>query len=328
MSRVYEYKSGLSSQIQAFIDEKRSLGCKYEKEAKTFYEMDKFLLKNEVVTPVLSQGIVELWISKRANEKRKNQRWRLNFTKRFVSYLKLNGYDAYYPDFKISSSDDKCFIPYIFSNSEISDLLTYFDEMKPSRQYPNGHIVIPMLFRTLICCGLRSGEAAKLKVKDVDIDNGILNIRNAKHGKNRQIPVSENMRMKYVDYSMKIHSDSDGNDYFFPNARKNAHHTNVIENRFKEALWNCGIPYKGRGYGPRVHDLRHTFAVRSMQKIKKSKGTNLLALTYLSVYLGHYNMNKTQYYLHLVADAFPEIIEKQQKYLDDVIPTWEVSDEE
>ena len=39
-------------------------------------------------------------------------------------------------------------------------------------------------------------------------------------------------------------------------------------------------------------------------------------------------MNKTQYYLHLVADAFPEIIEKQQKYLDDVIPTWEVSDEE
>ena len=107
--------------------------------------------------------------------------------------------------------------------------------------------------------------------------------------------------MKYVDYSMKIHSDSDRNDYFFPNARKNAHHTNVIENRFKEALWNCGIPYKGRGYGPRVHDLRHTFAVRSMQKIKKSKGTNLLALPYLSVYLGHYNMNKTQYYLHLVA---------------------------
>ena len=65
-----------------------------------------------------------------------------------------------------------------------------------------------------------------------------------------------------------------------------------------------------------------------MQKIKKSKGTNLLALPYLSVYLGHYNMNKTQYYLHLVADAFPGIIEKQQKYLDDVIPTWEVSDEE
>lgn len=60
-----------------------------------------------------------------------------------------------------------------------------------------------------------------------------------------------------------------------------------------------------------------------MQKIRKDKGSSLIALPYLSVYLGHYNMNKTQQYLHLVADAFPEIIEKQQDYLGDTIPTWE-----
>ena len=54
MSRVYEYTSGLSSQIQSFIDEKRALGCKYEKEAKVIYEMDRFLVAEGVVTPVLS----------------------------------------------------------------------------------------------------------------------------------------------------------------------------------------------------------------------------------------------------------------------------------
>lgn len=323
MTRIYEYSSGLSTPIQSFIEEKRAIGCKYEKEAKVFYEMDRFLLKQGVDTPVLAKDVVEKWVEKRPNEKRKNQRWRLNFTKRFVSYLQIHQYDAYYPDYKISTSDDKNFVPYIFTNKEIGDLIDYFNNMEPSRQYPNGHIVFPMLFLTLICCGLRSGEAAGLKVKDVDVENGILTIRNAKHGKSRCIPVTENMRLKYIEYYNKIHMNSNDEDYFFPNSRGNYHHTNVIEDRFKEALWNCGIPYRGRGYGPRVHDLRHTFAVRSMQKIRKNKGSNIIALPYLSIYLGHYNMDKTQQYLHLVADEFPEIVEKQQDYLDGTIPVWE-----
>lgn len=326
MMRSYKYTSGLALQIQSFIDEKRALGCKYEKEAKTFYEMDKFLYAEGVTTPSLPQEVVEKWVGKRTNEKRKNQRWRLNFTKRFVSYLLLHQYEAYYPEYSISSRDDKCFVPYIFTNEEIAALIAFFNSMKPSRQYPNGYIVIPMLFLTLICCGLRSGEAASLKVKDVDIENGIITIRNAKHGKSRSIPVSEGLRLKYAEYYTQVHTRSNAEDYFFPNARGNCHHTNVIESRFKEALWNCGIPYRGRGYGPRVHDLRHTFAVRAMQKIRKTKGNNLIALPYLSVYLGHYNMNKTQQYLHLIADAYPELIEKEQEYLGDTIPTWEASE--
>lgn len=324
--RIYKYTSGLSQQIQSFIEEKRALGYKYEKEAKVFYEMDRFLVDEGVVTPILTQDVVEKWVGKRPNEKRKNQRWRLNFTKRFVSYLLLHKYKAYYPEYTISSIDDKCFVPYIFTNKEIGDLIAYFNSMSPSRCYPKGHIVIPMLFLTLICCGLRSGEAASLKVKDIDIRNGIITIRNAKHGKSRSIPVSEGMRLKYAKYYEKIHTSSKGEEYFFPNARGNCHHTNVIEYRFKEALWNCKIPYRGRGYGPRVHDLRHTFAVRSMQKIRKNKGSYTIALPYLSAYLGHYNLNKTQRYLHLVADVYPELIEKQQDYLGDIIPTWEASE--
>ena len=98
MTRAYKYASVLSPQIQSFIDEKRALGCKYEKEAKVFYEMDRFLVEQGVVTPVLAQDVVEKWVGKRPNEKRKNQRWRLNFTKRFVSYLLLHQYEAYFPE--------------------------------------------------------------------------------------------------------------------------------------------------------------------------------------------------------------------------------------
>lgn len=291
--------------------------------------MDRFLVSQGVTSPVLTKEIVEKWISKRPNEKQKNQRWRLNFTKRFASNLISKGYDAYYPPLTISSRNDKNFAPYIFSNSEIAALIRYFENMKPSRHYPNGHIVFPMIFKTLICCGLRANEAATLLVKEVDIQNGILFINNAKHGKFRQVPISEFLHTEYVAYYNEIHSESGPDDYFFPNARGKSHHTNIIYDRFREALWACGIQHKGHGYGPRVHDLRHTFAVRCMLKFAKTKDVDITtALPYLSVYLGHYNINKTQYYLHLVSEAYPDLIHKQCDYLGDTIPTWEVDDEE
>ena len=120
MSRTYEYRSGLASQISAFIAEKRACGCKYEKEAKTFQTLDRFLVEQGINTPVLPELVVEKWIEKRPNEKRKNQKWRLNFTKRFAKYLQLNGYAAYYPELTISSRDDADFSPCIFTSDELA----------------------------------------------------------------------------------------------------------------------------------------------------------------------------------------------------------------
>ena len=323
----YKYKSGLAEQINAFIDEKRAIGCKYEKEAKTFREFDQFLFKENMRDSDLSKNIVQKWIMHRTNEKRKNQRWRLNFTKRFIQYLNRNGYGVYLPQLSISARDDNDFVPYIFTNEELEKILYYFENLQPSRQYPNGHIVFPMLFRTLICCGLRSGEATHLHVRDVDLKKGIIIIRQAKHDKTRYVPLSKNLWYEYEQYFRKIHNTSCDEDYFFPNARGNFHHTNIIYDRFREALWHCGIEYKGRGYGPRVHDFRHTFAVRCMQKFEKEKGDIVFALPYLSVYLGHHNIGKTQIYLRLVAEYYPEFLQKQCDYLGNTIPTWEVENE-
>lgn len=327
MSRTYEYRSGLASQINAFIEEKRACGCKYEKEAKTFYEWDRFLVAQGVTAPVLSKPIVEKWIEKRPNEKRKNQKWRLNFAKRFARYLQLNGYEAYYPALSISSRDDADFSPYIFTGDELARIMKYFETMPPSRQCPVGHLVFPLLFKTLICCGLRAGEAIRLRVKDVDLANGVLLILEAKHDKPRYVPLSESLWAEYRRYFEVIHEESSVDDYFFPNPRKNCYHTTTIYNRFRDALWHCKIAHKGRGYGPRVHDLRHTFAVRSMQKLKKSKSDIVTTLPYLSAYLGHHDMRMTQIYLHLTAECYPEFIQRQCDYLGDTIPTWEVPNE-
>lgn len=328
MSREFQYKSGFAVPIKTLIKEKRALGYKYDKESLTFYEFDRFLLEHEVLDSKLTQNVVEKWLKKRPNEKLKNQRYRLNFTKRFCSYLQLHGYETYYPELSISSRNDSEFVPYIFSNTELSKLINYFDCMEPSRQYPKGHIVYPLLFKTLICCGLRSGEVAKLRVKDVNLVNGTIFITEAKHSKQRHVPLSKPMWSDYLSYFAEIHTNSSDDDYFFPNARGNLHHTTSIYEKFREALWTCGIAHKGRGYGPRVHDFRHTFAVRSMQKLEKTKGDIVTSLPYLSTYLGHYNIGRTQVYLHLITENYPEFIQKQCDYLGNTIPVLEDNYEE
>lgn len=239
----------------------------------------------------------------------------------------MNGYAAYYPELTISSRDDADFSPCILTSDELARIMKYFETMVPSRQCPTAHLVFPLLFKTLICCGLRAGEATLLRVKDVDLINGVLQIWETKHDKPRYVPLSKSLWADYEQYFEEIHAESSGNNYFFPNPRKSCYHTTTVYNRFRDALWHCGIAHKGRGYGPRVHDLRHTFAVRSMQKLKKSKSDIVTTLPYLSAYLGHCNMSATQIYLHLTAECYPEFIQKQCDYLGDTIPTWEAPNE-
>jgi len=76
-----------------------------------------------------------------------------------------------------------------------------------------------------------------------------------------------------------------------------------------------------------VHDFRHTFAIRSMQKVEKEKGDIVTSLPYLSAYLGHYDMGATQIYLRLISECYPELIRKQCDYLGDTIPKWEIQHE-
>ena len=86
--------------------------------------------------------------------------------------------------------------------------MKYFETMVPSRQCPTAHLVFPLLFKTLICCGLRAGEATRLRVKDVDLINGVLQIWETKHDKPRYVPLSKSLWADYEQYFEEIHAES------------------------------------------------------------------------------------------------------------------------
>ena len=78
---------------------------------------------------------------------------------------------------------------------------------------------------------------------------------------------------------------------------------------FKKILRQCGIAHKGKNQGPRVHDLRHTFAVHTLQKMA-TEGVDLYAgLPVLSVLLGHASVRETEWYRRLTREFYPEVID-------------------
>jgi integrase len=136
----------------------------------------------------------------------------------------------------------------IFANS---------DRLCP-RRYSTIPLVIPVILRILYSCGLRISEAVSLQNKNVDMEKGVLEIKNSKFGKDRLVPMSQSMVNICRQYYRVLHKHSSIDDYFFMKADREPVTRNNVYRRFREILWESGISHGGKGNGPRLHDLRHT----------------------------------------------------------------------
>ena len=91
---------------------------------------------------------------------------------------------------------------------------------------------------------------------DADLDAGVLRIRGAKGGKDRQVPASAPLRERLADYHACVAGRS-GGEWFFPGTSGQPLTLGNIDKNFRRVLWQARIPHGGWGHGPRVHDLRH-----------------------------------------------------------------------
>ena len=162
--------------------------------------------------------------------------------------------------------------------------------------------------------------ARLLRVADVDLDTGVLQIRDAKGGKDRQVPVCDALRVRLAGYHVQVTGRAD-REWFFPGSRPGQPLTlgNVYHN-FRRFLWQAHISHGGPGHGPRVHDLRHTMAVNNLRSWFAAGRDVGALLPVLQTYLGHSSIADTGYYLHLTAESYPDITARVQQVIGDVVP--------
>lgn len=316
-----EYNSIFSKLIQDFIDYKRTAGYKYESETTCLKEFDELCCSLNIMTPVITKELSDIWCTKKPHEsERSSHQKRVSCIRQFALYLISSGYEAYIPiNLEYIQHRKSKYSAYIFSHEEISRIFNASNQVYPNRQ-STMHLVMPVLIRLLYCTGLRVMEALKLQLKNVNLTEGTLLIESAKFNKDRLIPVSESMREILIQYCSVMHPLYSPEDYLFVGVtREPCSHHNIYL-RFREILVSAGINHAGRGYGPRIHDIRHTHCCHVLQAASHNKTDLTNMLPALSVYMGHESVIATSQYLKMTAEIYPDILHAVESLCSQVIP--------
>jgi len=318
--------SGVLAQIcKAFIIEKRAVGYEYRSEDERLSEFSRFSENYNIPSETLTEEVVKAWISPRPMESDRTRYHRFSTIRQFAEYMIRMGYAAYIPSSSELGKLHKSFVPYIFTHEEINRFFNAVDSMQPfeNTSAPRRHLVMPVLFRLLYCCGLRLSEATHLRGKDVDLKSGILTIHDSKFGKSRYVPMSEELTTACAKYA-KTRLIGDSDDWFLPSRDGGYYGNRSVYSTFRKLLLQAQIHHGGRGKGPRIHDFRHTFAVHCLQKWTANGDDITTALPYLREYLGHENISATEQYLRMTAEVYPEISALMQEKYGYIIPGMEV----
>ena len=202
--------------------------------------------------------------------------------------------------------------PYIYSEAEIEQLINAAANL-PSVNGIRG-LTFATFFGLIAVTGLRISEAIALDVEDVDLESGVLTIRRAKLSKERLVPVSQSTLASLAAYAKErdrllgLRPES-----FFVKDRGGRPTDCCVRYNFAVVCQSIGLrtgqKMHRHGRGPRIHDLRHTFAVRTMLNWYRAAKDASREMIQLSTYLGHVEPANTYWYI----EAVPELLELASK---------------
>jgi integrase/recombinase XerD len=209
------------------------------------------------------------------------------------------------------------FVPHIYSRDEIRRLL---DAIPTYRRYRTR--VEPESLKTIILllygAGLRAGEALNLTVADVDLPNALLTIRDTKFFKSRLVPIGRGLTRVLTEYArwrVERHPTPSDNGRFLLCKWGYPVVLCTLECAFHRLRAHAQVCRSGGPRNqPRLHDLRHTFAVHRLTEWYR-QGADVQRLLYqLSVYLGHADLSSTQVYLTMTPELLHEAGTRFERY--------------
>jgi len=320
--KQYTFLSPLSYCITNFVAEKEGMNKRSPFTLIHLKRLDELAMLYDLRPNELPESLVKEWIKKHSYESNSTHKMRFWLIRQLGEYMRRCGYEAFVSTEKTTKANNNKFTPYILSDIEIKKIMCAADALQKTMKSPLKHIVIPMLFRVLFCCGLRLSEATHLKVGDVTIDSDtvILNLTKTKFDKERLLPLSPSLSASFKVYFETIHRFSKPDMPVFPSNDGWCYSNSTIYELFRRFLRESAISHGGRGKGPRIHDIRHTFAVKCLKKWVLNGEDMLAVFPLLSTYMGHVNLSSTSVYLRLTADLFPHIVSKTEERFGDIVP--------
>lgn len=319
-----EFNSIYAEFLRGFIQYKRNLGYKFKDEETKYSDMDRFFSSLGETNVGITQELAKKWALRRPNESDSNRYRRVMYLVKFSQYLNDIGVQSYIPSYP--SAYKSTFTPYIFTQEEIDKVLHASDTLGVSHSQETCADAVPVILRVLYGTGIRIGEAVALMARDVDLEKRFLIVRQSKSGRQRKLPFKESVAVVCREYRKKVDASGHGNSYFFIKRNGRPCREKTIYEWFRVVLRKAGIHHCGKGQGPRLHDVRHTFCVHALAAMANDGLDLYYTLPILSEYLGHQSLWATEKYVRLTSEMYPSLLEGAGKVFGSVFP--EVYDNE
>ncbi len=301
----WSWRSCLGKSMRDYVATQRALGREYETQERTLRGLDYFLVRHSPRAKRLTASIFKAWASGLHSLCPTTARMRMLCVRKFCCHLAHSQPGTFIPDLRTFPKEVPHQAPYLLSESEVARTLKATEILRSTRSNPLHPRTIRLSFLLMFCCGLRHGEVLKLQLADIDTEQMVLRILETKFNKSRLVPMAPSVAAEVRQYLRDRHeSNMPGepsaplvwNGYPRRNDRTLPMTPSPFWTTWQRVCRSAGV-FDHRGRPPRLHDLRHSYAVEALRR-GYSTGQNAQAvLPRLALYMGHAGARFTHYYL-------------------------------
>ncbi len=304
--------SPLRSVLADYLTVRRALGHKLVKVERMLGQFVIYLEENGTKTIKTEEALA--WATLPGGT-RAWHHTRLSAVRGFAAYLQAIDPACEVPPEGLIRARNRRATPYIYSERELAELL----EATASLSTPHRAATYRTLIGLLAVSGMRIGEAIALDNRDVDFKAQALLVIDTKFGKTRELALHHSTTAALRRYQRRGDRPrcQSGSDAFFVSIKGSRLNYGAVHWGFRRLLDQAGIRPRSAECRPRLHDLRHTFAVRTLLDAYREDGEVEGRLALLSTYLGHVDPAKTYWYLSGAPELMELAAQRLESYLGD-----------
>lgn len=290
--------SALQSHVDDYLRLRRALGYKLEREGQWLAQLAAHCDATGATT--LTSELVIAWAGERPSAGPNGWAKRLGVARKFAAYLQTMDPATEVAPSGVFPTRRHRPAPYLWSPGDIARLLQGARALRPHLRAVSHET----LFGLLACSGMRVGEAIALGRGDVDFDAAVITIREAKFDRTRLVPLHQSTTEALSRYATQRDDlcSQPSSDTFFLSSVGSALNRSAVSKALRQITTAMGT--RTETMHPRVHDLRHSFAVRTLIDWQRSGIDIDERIGLLSTYLGHISPADTYWYL----SAAPELM--------------------
>ncbi len=296
-------KPTMLSRAEGYLAYRRALGFKLHMEGSRLLSFARYADASGHRGPLTTELAIR-WACLPQKADRLYWARRLELIRRFAKHLLLSEPKTQVPPRHLFGPAYRRNPPHLYSPAEIQQLLRRARQLKGSLRADTFQTLLGLL----VCTGVRISEALKLKANDVDLEQLVVVVRQSKGGKHRLVPLHPTALPPLRAYVRRRQTLFPLAEHFFVSDRGTGLAYTTVRKTFRQL--RAGIPYSRRP--PRLHDLRHAFACRVLQRWQASKRGAVHRLAILSRFLGHTQIRDTYWYF----SAFPELLTEALRHFE------------